>query len=178
MGASELVLAQDIETSEQIISSTPEGAYSGFAADLDSDGIPDSYEAANNLDPNVNDAQADPDGDNLNNLQESQAGTAAHNPDSDGDGIGDQRDHDRLTASNDCSTDDNGNATYIGIAPAGQTTQCAATVSITVTGAPFMADGATLELISPEVRFSTGSSLPTGGQLQVDPSHPVPTSEP
>ncbi|MBL9127634.1 MAG: hypothetical protein JNL97_08305 [Verrucomicrobiales bacterium] len=57
--------------------------------DRDGDGIPNAYESANGLDPNVNDAAGDLDGDGLANLAEYQRGTAANKPDSDGDGLRD-----------------------------------------------------------------------------------------
>ena len=53
--------------------------------DTDMDGIPDSYENANGLDPNVNDAGLDPDLDGLTNLQEFQNGTFAQDSDTDND---------------------------------------------------------------------------------------------
>jgi hypothetical protein len=48
---------------------------SGAVGDLDSDGMPDGWESDYNLDPEHNDAAADPDGDGLTNLQEYQNGT-------------------------------------------------------------------------------------------------------
>ena len=57
--------------------------------DGDGDGIPDAYELENGLDPAVNDAAQDLDGDGLTNLQEYQRGTRANNPDTDGDGLRD-----------------------------------------------------------------------------------------
>ncbi len=57
--------------------------------DVDGDGIPNVYETANGLNPNVNDAGLDLDGDGLTNLVEYQRGTSANNPDTDGDGLRD-----------------------------------------------------------------------------------------
>lgn len=57
--------------------------------DTDRDGIPNVYEIANGLNPNVNDASLDLDGDGLSNLKEFQLGTKANNPDTDGDGLRD-----------------------------------------------------------------------------------------
>lgn len=59
------------------------------ADDTDGDGIPNSYELANGLNPNVNDANGDLDGDGLGNLKEFQLGTRANNADTDGDGLRD-----------------------------------------------------------------------------------------
>jgi hypothetical protein len=57
--------------------------------DADGDGIPDAYEVENGLDPAVDDAALDLDGDGLTNLEEYQRGTRANHPDSDGDGLRD-----------------------------------------------------------------------------------------
>ncbi|MEO7678364.1 MAG: Ig-like domain-containing protein, partial [Verrucomicrobiota bacterium] len=66
--------------------------------DADGDGLPDSYEIANNLDPFRNDASEDPDNDGLTNLQEFQRGTNPHLSDTDGDGIPDGIDPNPLVA--------------------------------------------------------------------------------
>jgi len=58
-------------------------------SDSDGDGMSDSFELANGLDPLRNDAGEDPDGDGLTNLAESRAGTNPRNADTDGDGIRD-----------------------------------------------------------------------------------------
>jgi methylaspartate ammonia-lyase len=58
-------------------------------ADTDGDGMPDAWEVANGLDPLVDDAGEDPDGDGLANLQEYQHGTNPWNADPDGDGLND-----------------------------------------------------------------------------------------
>ncbi len=58
--------------------------------DLDADGLPNGYEAANGLNPaDPSDALADSDDDGLLNLEEFQIGTDPQNPDSDGDGFTD-----------------------------------------------------------------------------------------
>lgn len=59
------------------------------ADDTDGDGIPNAYETANGLNPNVNDAAQDLDNDGLTNLAEYQRGTSANKPDTDDDGLRD-----------------------------------------------------------------------------------------
>jgi hypothetical protein len=49
--------------------------------DSDEDGIPDTYELAAGLKPSENDSGEDPDGDQLTNLQEYNAGTSPFSPD-------------------------------------------------------------------------------------------------
>ncbi|MFN0125908.1 MAG: hypothetical protein ACKV19_04385 [Verrucomicrobiales bacterium] len=61
----------------------------GPSTDTDNDRIPDAYEIANGLNPSVNDAASDLDGDGLTNLQEYQRGTAANRGDTDEDGLSD-----------------------------------------------------------------------------------------
>ena len=57
--------------------------------DTDGDGMLDTYEAENSLNPAVNDAAQDKDGDGLTNLVESQLGTRADKGDTDSDGLAD-----------------------------------------------------------------------------------------
>ncbi len=57
--------------------------------DTDGDGLPDSYETNNGLNPLVNDGALDADGDGLTNLQEYIRGTNPKVKDSDGDGLQD-----------------------------------------------------------------------------------------
>ncbi|MGJ8725768.1 MAG: sulfatase-like hydrolase/transferase [Roseibacillus sp.] len=63
------------------------------ALDSDDDGMPDNYEVANGLNPNVNDAAIDDDAvggaDGLTNLEEYSAGTDPQDSDSDDDGLND-----------------------------------------------------------------------------------------
>jgi len=65
-------------------------------SDSDSDGMPDDFEVSYSLLPNQNDANEDPDLDNLTNLEEFLAGTQANNQDTDGDGEIDGDDSDPL----------------------------------------------------------------------------------
>lgn len=67
------------------------GSYSPFvdASDTDGDGIPNVYEDANGLNPDVDDAAGDLDDDGLTNLEEFEANLPANNPDADDDGLKD-----------------------------------------------------------------------------------------
>ena len=61
-----------------------------FAQDTDSDGMPDQWEIAYGLNPSSSgDANLDPDGDGLTNLQEYQHGTNPIDPDTDDDALSD-----------------------------------------------------------------------------------------
>ncbi|MBN2162630.1 MAG: S8 family serine peptidase [Pontiellaceae bacterium] len=60
-----------------------------LTADTDGDGMADKWEIDHGLNPLVNDAAADPDGDGATNLEEHNAGTLPDNSDTDGDGIPD-----------------------------------------------------------------------------------------
>ena len=58
-------------------------------SDTDDDGMPDGWEISNSLNPLVDDANGDPDSDNLTNLEEYQLGTDPNDNDSDNDGMPD-----------------------------------------------------------------------------------------
>ena len=65
----------------------PSGWNENYLPDTDGDGIPDWWEDANGLNPNLNDASLDPDNDGLINLNEYLFGADPNNPDTDGDGL-------------------------------------------------------------------------------------------
>jgi hypothetical protein len=67
-----------------------------ICVDWDADGMPDDWEISYGLNPWVNDADIDSDGDGLTNLEEYERGTDPFNPDSDGDGILDGDEDGRL----------------------------------------------------------------------------------
>lgn len=62
----------------------------GQEGDQDGDGLPDTWEMENGLDPLIgSDAGQDDDSDGLSNIQEYEAGTDPRDPDTDGDGLPD-----------------------------------------------------------------------------------------
>lgn len=62
-----------------VFSGSPAIFFNG-ASDNDDDGITDPYEISNGLNPLINDASADLDGDKFSNLEEFQMGTASNDP--------------------------------------------------------------------------------------------------
>jgi hypothetical protein len=67
-----------------------------ISVDWDADGLPDDWEITHGLNPWVNDADLDSDGDGPTNLEEYERGTDPFNPDTDGDGILDGAEDGRL----------------------------------------------------------------------------------
>ena len=59
------------------------------SVDTDEDGMPDAYETAHGLDPEVDDSEGDLDGDGISNFDEFENGTLPEEKDSDGDGLED-----------------------------------------------------------------------------------------
>lgn len=137
----------------------------GGDLDTDGDGIPDSYETANGLDPYSNDANGDLDGDGLTNLEEYHLGTEADNPDTDGDGIADAQDDDPTLFSNLCDQDSVVLADLL--VSSGQSLQCSAKTRIQAQIGVRIESGGRLELRSPTVTFDQGFSVPTGAELEV-----------
>lgn len=77
--------------------------------DDDNDGLPDSFEEQNGLNPkDAADAEADPDGDSLSNLQEYGRGSRPRVKDSDGDGVPDGQDIFPTNAKESRDTDKDG----------------------------------------------------------------------
>ncbi|HPT17379.1 MAG TPA: hypothetical protein PK388_08855, partial [Kiritimatiellia bacterium] len=79
-----------------------------LAADTDADGLNDAWEVANGLDPLVDDAAEDPDGDRLSNLQEQTYGTDPQAADPDGDNLEDDGEIAQGTDPFDADSDDDG----------------------------------------------------------------------
>ena len=76
--------------------------------DDDNDGMPNGWEIDNGLNPLLNDAAADADGDRLKNLVEYENGTDPNNPDTDYDGISDKDEVDAGTDPADSDSDNDG----------------------------------------------------------------------
>ena len=89
----------NIEMAQDLGGESPEGdnnpilqgiiVHVGDTTDTDEDGMPDLYEEANGLDPEVNDADGDKDEDGISNLEEFENGTKPNSDDTDGDGLKD-----------------------------------------------------------------------------------------
>jgi hypothetical protein len=92
----------DNASDPDLASSLPADNDGDFVSDIndandDNDGIPDSYELANGLDPvNALDALLDFDSDGLSNYDEFRLGTDIRNADTDGDGLADNVDNNPL----------------------------------------------------------------------------------
>lgn len=144
----------------------------GSLVDSDHDGIPDSYENANNLSPT-----GDFDSDGTTDLSEYIQGTEANSPDTDGDGLGDQIDLAPLTESNQCIPDGNGNAVLANFtAEADVVTQCAAPNSIRVlnAGTTRIRRNSILQLYTLKVFFDGNAIVPLGASLEVTIGDPTP----
>lgn len=80
----------DADTDEWFLIGDPDGPLKPRAGeDTDGDGMPDSYEMANDLDVNVDDSAGDLDEDGITNKEEYDRGLKANSVDSDGDGLRD-----------------------------------------------------------------------------------------
>ncbi|MGK0187645.1 MAG: hypothetical protein ACI9R3_003433 [Verrucomicrobiales bacterium] len=87
----ELAIWNEVLSEDQIgLLAAGESPIGATLEDTDGDGMPDFYEEANELDPDVNDADLDKDEDGLTNLEEFNARTKANNPDTDGDTLSDK----------------------------------------------------------------------------------------
>ena len=84
-------LTDDVETGTGVFVDANDTGTNALVPDSDGDGLFDAFEVANNFDPNVDagEANADGDGDGLDNLGEQTAGTNPGVPDTDGDGADD-----------------------------------------------------------------------------------------
>lgn len=149
-------------------------AQTNEGSDSDTDGMTNYYELANNLDPNNDDANDDRDNDGLSNLDEFNGGTAALDPDTEGDGLGDAIDRYPLANSNACIEDGLGDAEFNITARSGETTQCAAENSIVVRATAIFENGSVLELYSPRVLFDPGTSVDLGATTQATIGDPTP----
>jgi hypothetical protein len=132
--------------------------------DDDDDGMTDTFESANGLDPlDAGDASGDPDNDGLNNVGEFNAGSNPNNPDSDSDGIIDGLDRDPDLASNECSGE---NASLQNLIVDTAMT-CAVSHSILVQSTVQIQSPGQLELISPRVTINPEVSVGDGGRMTI-----------
>ena len=192
-GIHRIILSGSDERAQFVVTSVAEVSVSEPNVDSDNDGLTDSYESANALDPNdpdtdgdgmedgyevdnelnprVNDSRGDADGDGLTNLEESNMGTAANSKDTDGDGIGDSFDPNPTVQSNACI--DAQAALGPQIIPAGESLVCAAEESAVLDGITLEA-GASLRVISPRITVNSGSAIRSGSVLGVISTDPTP----
>ncbi|RYD37109.1 MAG: hypothetical protein EOP86_04245, partial [Verrucomicrobiaceae bacterium] len=84
----EFRIYDEVLSEDQIFASRSSGPDT-LVADKDGDGMPDGWETANGLNPDVNDAGGDPDADALSNLNEYRNNTNPNVADTDGDGVKD-----------------------------------------------------------------------------------------
>lgn len=152
--------------------------YNRDIADSDDDTMTDGYEIDNDLDPAVDDSGDDQDADGVTNIDEFNGNTAANDPDSDDDGLGDAIDDTPLSASNACTDDPMGPAgakEFDDTADSGMTTQCGSESQITVRGSAILEiPDARLELFAPNVIFDADFNVPLGTELGVASSDPTP----
>ncbi|GEM_PF-1772908 len=102
------------DAADNVSALTVSSAVKSQAIDTDGDGIPDFWEIDNGLNPNVNDAQNDNDGDGLTNIQEYQYHTDPKNKDTDGDGYSDGDEVAQKTDPNDFKSHINLSSTTLG----------------------------------------------------------------
>ncbi len=125
--------------------------------DDDDDGMPDTFENDNNLDPeNPADAGLDGDIDGLSNLEEFNIDPALdpNDPDTDGDGIDDGLDNGPLFSDNNCTGGTAADAIFADVVITEIT--CGATTSIEVQHPGEVQSIGHLRLISPKVNFNPG----------------------
>ncbi len=136
--------------------------------DDDNDGMDDTFELANLLNPyDSADAGLDPDDDGLTSLEEFNINPLLdpNDPDYDGDGIDDGLDTDPVFTNNDCTGAD---ALFTDVVTTDMV--CGADSSITLDIPAEVQAAGSLLLISPNVIFLPGFS--TGGQMAVQSTHP------
>ncbi len=140
----------------------------GDDPDDDNDGMDDTFELANLLNPyDPADAGLDPDDDGLTSFEEFNINPLLdpNDPDYDGDGIDDGLDTDPVFTNNDCTGAD---ALFTGVV----TTDivCGADNTITLDVPSEVQAAGSLLLISPNVIFKPGFKV--GGRMTVQSTHP------